>query len=229
VVRAATEFYLGGFLADQFHRLVDEVADGDAGRREQFHPADLPGVFSDELHGSFGTRPHGQMDFLLALPVNTRFLVSLRVVDLGAFVNALFGLCVLIFATRERECIQRPFKCGGFSALCIVGILIHYSLMFILASISFGRCGGRASYGLLQSVQHRADAGRGVSRRVQGGVHVRAAGAAGEQRADARADEHARLGGVMAVAARRWGDVGADFRMVLAAVHQALHKREFVK
>ena len=30
----------------------------------------------------------GKMDFLMALPVNTRFLVSLRVVDLGAFINA---------------------------------------------------------------------------------------------------------------------------------------------
>src|SRR3984957_17591633 len=32
----------------------------------------------------------GKMDFLLLLPINTRFIVSLRQVDLGAFVNALF-------------------------------------------------------------------------------------------------------------------------------------------
>src|SRR6202453_1059258 len=43
----------------------------------------------------------GKMDFLLLLPVNTRFLVSLRVVDLGAFVNAAFGLGVLIFAAHK--------------------------------------------------------------------------------------------------------------------------------
>ncbi len=30
----------------------------------------------------------GKLDFLLLLPVNTRFVVSLRQVDLGAFVNA---------------------------------------------------------------------------------------------------------------------------------------------
>src|ERR1035437_1218457 len=30
----------------------------------------------------------GKMDFLLALPVNTRFIVSLRVVDRGGFVSA---------------------------------------------------------------------------------------------------------------------------------------------
>src|SRR6516225_7844749 len=43
----------------------------------------------------------GKMDFLLALPVNTRFIISLRVVDLGAFVNAAFGLSVLIFAAHK--------------------------------------------------------------------------------------------------------------------------------
>ena len=79
----------------------------------------------------------GKMDFLLALPVNTRFLVSLRVVDLGAFVNALFGLCVLIFAANKAGVHPTFGQLCGFSALCVVGILIHYSLMFMLASISF--------------------------------------------------------------------------------------------
>ena len=40
----------------------------------------------------------GKLDFLLLLPVNTRFLISLRVVDLGAFVNALFAVCVMLYA-----------------------------------------------------------------------------------------------------------------------------------
>src|SRR5260221_3052684 len=40
----------------------------------------------------------GRMDFLLALPVNTRFIVSLRQIDLGGFVNSLFAVCVMVFA-----------------------------------------------------------------------------------------------------------------------------------
>jgi ABC-2 type transport system permease protein len=79
----------------------------------------------------------GKMDFLLLLPVNTRFLVSLRVVDLGAFVNALFGLCVMIFAAAKLNLHPTVAQIAGFSALCVVGILIHYSLMFILATICF--------------------------------------------------------------------------------------------
>jgi len=79
----------------------------------------------------------GKMDFLLALPVNTRFLVSLRVVDLGAFVNALFGLCVLIYAAHMAGVHPTLVQLCGFGALCVVGVMIHYSLMFMLASISF--------------------------------------------------------------------------------------------
>jgi ABC-2 type transport system permease protein len=79
----------------------------------------------------------GKMDFLLLLPVNTRFLVSLRVVDLGAFINAVFGLTVMIYAATKLNLHPTAMQIAGFSALCVVGILIHYSLMFILATISF--------------------------------------------------------------------------------------------
>jgi len=79
----------------------------------------------------------GRMDFLLLLPVNTRFLVSLRVVDLGAFINALFGLCVVIYAAAKLNLHPTAGQLAGFSALCVAGVLIHYSLMFILATICF--------------------------------------------------------------------------------------------
>lgn len=79
----------------------------------------------------------GRMDFLLLLPVNTRFLVSLRVVDLGAFINAIFGLCVMLFAAAKLHLHPTFGQIAGFSALCVVGVMIHYSLMFILATICF--------------------------------------------------------------------------------------------
>src|SRR5208337_5004570 len=79
----------------------------------------------------------GKMDFLLLLPVNTRFIVSLRQVDLGAFVNALFAVAVMIFAADRLQLHPTLVQLAGFGALCIVGILIHYSLMFMLAAISF--------------------------------------------------------------------------------------------
>ena len=79
----------------------------------------------------------GKFDFLLLLPVNTRFVVSLRQVDLGAFVNAASGLGVMAYAARKLHLALTLPHVAGFFALCAAGILIHYSLMFLLAAISF--------------------------------------------------------------------------------------------
>ena len=85
----------------------------------------------------------GKLDFLLLLPINTRFVVSLRQVDLGAFVNATFALATMAYAlhmayaTHEITSFPRVIQLFGFFVLCIVGIVIHYSLMFLLATISF--------------------------------------------------------------------------------------------
>jgi ABC-2 type transport system permease protein len=79
----------------------------------------------------------GKLDFLLLLPVNTRFVVSLRQVDLGAFVNATFAVAVMVFAARQIPLVPSLLQVAGFLVLCVAGVLIHYSLMFLLASISF--------------------------------------------------------------------------------------------
>src|SRR6185437_11938822 len=79
----------------------------------------------------------GKLDFLMLLPINTRFVVSLRQVDLGAFVNAASGAAVIAYAAHKLHFTPSFAHILGFLALCIAGILIHYSLMFLLATISF--------------------------------------------------------------------------------------------
>jgi ABC-2 type transport system permease protein len=79
----------------------------------------------------------GKLDFLLLLPVNTRFVVSLRQVDLGGFVNSLSALGVMIYAANKMHLVPTFLQISGFLGLCLAGVLIHYSLMFLLASISF--------------------------------------------------------------------------------------------
>ncbi|HLH55666.1 MAG TPA: ABC-2 family transporter protein [Verrucomicrobiae bacterium] len=79
----------------------------------------------------------GKLDFLLLLPVNTRFVVSLRQVDLGAFVNAVSAIGVMAYAGHRLHLVPTLEQLAGFALLCLAGILIHYSLMFLLASISF--------------------------------------------------------------------------------------------
>jgi ABC-2 type transport system permease protein len=79
----------------------------------------------------------GKLDFLLLLPVNTRFVVSFRQVDLGAFVNAVSALAIMAYAARQLHLVPSLIQVVGFLVLCVFGIAIHYSLMFLLASISF--------------------------------------------------------------------------------------------
>ncbi|PAW73747.1 MAG: hypothetical protein B9S33_22380 [Pedosphaera sp. Tous-C6FEB] len=79
----------------------------------------------------------GKLDFMLLLPVNTRFLVSLRQVDLGGFVNAASALCVIGYALHRLGHTPGFVQVVGFALLVIVGVGIHYSLMLMLASASF--------------------------------------------------------------------------------------------
>lgn len=79
----------------------------------------------------------GKMDFLLLLPVNTRFVVSTRQVDISSFANAAFAACVMAFAAHKLHLHPSIAEFFGFGALCVVGLLLHYSLMFMLASVSF--------------------------------------------------------------------------------------------
>jgi ABC-2 type transport system permease protein len=79
----------------------------------------------------------GRFDFFLLLPVNTRFLISFRQVDLGAFVNATADVVVMIYCLGQLHLVPSALQVAGFLALCVVGVLIHYSLMFLLTSVSF--------------------------------------------------------------------------------------------
>lgn len=79
----------------------------------------------------------GRLDFMLLLPVNTRFLVSFRKVDLGAFVNAASALGVIVWALRNLGHVPGPWDIAAFLLLCACGVAIHYSLMFMLASVAF--------------------------------------------------------------------------------------------
>src|SRR2546427_9796615 len=79
----------------------------------------------------------GKLDFMLLLPVNTRFMISFRQVDLGGFINAASAVAVMIYAGRQLRLSPGWEQIVGFVLLAADGVLIHYSLMFLLASVSF--------------------------------------------------------------------------------------------
>jgi ABC-2 type transport system permease protein len=57
--------------------------------------------------------------------------------DLGAFVNATIAVAVMIYAAVHLHLRPTAPQLAGFLALCGIGALVHYSLMFLLATISF--------------------------------------------------------------------------------------------
>lgn len=79
----------------------------------------------------------GTLDFMLLLPVNTRFLISLRQVDLGGFVNAAVACAVMVYAAMQLNLSPTFGQIVGFLLLVVGGLIIHYSLLLMLASSSF--------------------------------------------------------------------------------------------
>ncbi len=79
----------------------------------------------------------GKLDFLLLLPLNARFIVSMRQLDLGALVNAATAVAVMVYAGGQLGLSPTVAQLAGLGVLCAAGVCIHYSLMFLLATISF--------------------------------------------------------------------------------------------
>lgn len=79
----------------------------------------------------------GKLDFMLLLPVNTRFLVSFRQVDLGGFVNAGSALAVVIYAANQLDLSPTFTQLLGYGLLLGASVLVHCSLMTALTCTSF--------------------------------------------------------------------------------------------
>lgn len=79
----------------------------------------------------------GRLDFILLLPASPRFLLSLRHVDLGSFINAASALAVVVYAGRKLGLHPGAGQWMAYGAFCAVGVMVHYALMFLMACVSF--------------------------------------------------------------------------------------------
>ena len=80
----------------------------------------------------------GRLDFMLLLPVNTRFLDFFAAGGPGRIRQRRFRRW-RSWPMPRGNCTwsPAPAQIVGFLLLCAAGILIHYSLMFLLASVAF--------------------------------------------------------------------------------------------
>jgi len=79
----------------------------------------------------------GDLDFFLAKPVNSQFLVSARYIDLGGFANIFFGIGLAAFAWQKLGLPVRPGHVAMFVVLFANGVIIYYVVMFSLMCLGF--------------------------------------------------------------------------------------------
>lgn len=112
----------------------------------------------------------GALDFMLLMPVNARFLISLRHVDFGAFVNAASAVVVMLYAGARLELAPTFGQTFAFLGLLLAGLSVHYSIMYMLACISFWTVRAQGIvwgyYNLFQLARLPDEAFRGAFRAV---------------------------------------------------------------
>lgn len=112
----------------------------------------------------------GTLDFLLLMPINARFLISLRHVDFGALVNAGSAIAVMVYAGRQLGLHPEPLQVVGFLLLLVVGLSVHYSVIYLLACVSFWTVRAQGIvwgyYSLFQVARLPDEAFRGMFRAV---------------------------------------------------------------
>ena len=79
----------------------------------------------------------GKLDFMLLLPVDSQFAVSTRQFGMDSIVNALVGVGIVIFSLVKLEVVPSVAAVLLYLVAIVLGVAIHYSIMFFLATISF--------------------------------------------------------------------------------------------
>ncbi|MDP9292548.1 MAG: ABC transporter permease, partial [Verrucomicrobiota bacterium] len=79
----------------------------------------------------------GRLDFMLLLPVDSQFAVSMRIFGLDNVVNALVGIAIVVFSLVKLAVVPTPMQFVLYAMAISLGVAIHYSIMFTLASMSF--------------------------------------------------------------------------------------------
>lgn len=79
----------------------------------------------------------GKLDFMLLLPIDSQFAVSTRQFGLDNLVNALIGVAIVIFSLVKLAIVPGVQQVAFFAGAICLGVTIHYSIMLLLATISF--------------------------------------------------------------------------------------------
>lgn len=79
----------------------------------------------------------GKMDFMLLLPIDTQFMVSLKQFGMDNAINACVGAGFVTFALWKMSVVPTVAQLLLYAVAVCCGILIHYSIMLVFAASSF--------------------------------------------------------------------------------------------
>jgi len=79
----------------------------------------------------------GKLDLMLLLPVDAQFAVSTRQFGFDNAVNALVGVAIVVFSLFKLQIMPHTHQILLYLAAIILGVSIHYSIMFFLSTMSF--------------------------------------------------------------------------------------------
>jgi ABC-2 type transport system permease protein len=79
----------------------------------------------------------GRFDFWLLQPVNSQFAVSFRRFGADSLVNVLIGLVFVVYACVHLRLPITVVSAGLYVILIACGVLIHFSLLSVLVTVSF--------------------------------------------------------------------------------------------
>ncbi len=79
----------------------------------------------------------GRLDIMLLLPVDAQFAVSTRKFGMDNVVNACVGIAIVIFSLTQLHVVPQIHQIGLYLVAIALGVVIHYSIMFGLATAAF--------------------------------------------------------------------------------------------
>ena len=79
----------------------------------------------------------GKLDFVLLQPIDPQFTSSARQFGLDSLVNTLVGIAIVIFSLHRLQIAPTIGQILLYLAAIVLGVTIHYAIMFSLAAASF--------------------------------------------------------------------------------------------
>lgn len=79
----------------------------------------------------------GTFDFYLTQPGQPLFMVATRKIDPDGLANAVVALGVVIYSAHRLQLPLSPGGCALYAVLVMLGLVVHFSLLLLLASLTF--------------------------------------------------------------------------------------------